>query len=65
MVTPTVVTITILVGELASNIAMAAIPGPVLINVGPASVTALGTTSELGAVIFLATGRASLLVLFL
>jgi sodium-dependent dicarboxylate transporter 2/3/5 len=51
-----VVALTVLVGELASNTAMAAILAPLLINAGPAYAAALGTTSELAAVLLAVTG---------
>ncbi|MFB6161699.1 MAG: SLC13 family permease [Haloferacaceae archaeon] len=51
-----VVSVTVLVGELASNTAMAAILAPLLINVGPAYAAALGTSSELAAVLLAVTG---------
>ncbi len=51
-----VITLTITVGELASNTAMAAILAPILINVGPAYAAALGTTGELAAVLLAVTG---------
>jgi len=50
------VTMTIVVGELASNTAMAAILAPLLINIGPAYAGALGTTGELAAVLLAVTG---------
>jgi sodium-dependent dicarboxylate transporter 2/3/5 len=51
-----VITVTILVGELASNTAMAAILAPLLINVGPAYADALGTSSEIASVLLAVTG---------
>ncbi len=51
-----VVTMTIVVGELASNTAMAAILAPLLINIGPAYAEALGTSGELAAVLLAVTG---------
>jgi sodium-dependent dicarboxylate transporter 2/3/5 len=51
-----VVTLTILVGELASNTAMAAIVAPLLVNVGPAYAGALGTNPETASVLLAITG---------
>jgi sodium-dependent dicarboxylate transporter 2/3/5 len=51
-----VVTMTIVVGELASNTAMAAILAPLLINIGPAYAEVLGTSGELAAVLLAVTG---------
>jgi sodium-dependent dicarboxylate transporter 2/3/5 len=51
-----VVAMTIVVGELASNTAMAAILAPLLINVGPAYADALGTSGELAATLLAVTG---------
>ncbi|WP_255196531.1 SLC13 family permease [Halorarius litoreus] len=51
-----VITMTVLVGELASNTAMAAILAPLLINIGPAYAAALGTTGELASVLLAVTG---------
>ena len=51
-----VVTMIVLVGELASNTAMAAILAPLLINIGPAYADALGTSGELAAVLLAVTG---------
>jgi len=45
-----VVSMTIVVGELASNTAMAAILAPLLINVGPAYADALGLSSTMASV---------------
>jgi sodium-dependent dicarboxylate transporter 2/3/5 len=47
---------TIVVGELASNTAMAAILAPLLVNVGPAYAEALGTSSRMAAVLLAVTG---------
>ncbi|WP_380674345.1 SLC13 family permease [Salinigranum sp. GCM10025319] len=47
---------TVLVGELASNTAMAAILAPLLINVGPAYADALGTSAESASVMLAVTG---------
>jgi sodium-dependent dicarboxylate transporter 2/3/5 len=51
-----VIAVTILVGELASNTAMAAILAPLLINVGPAYADALGTSAETASVLLAVTG---------
>ncbi|WP_256302042.1 SLC13 family permease [Haloarchaeobius salinus] len=51
-----IVAMTVLVGELASNTAMAAILAPLLINVGPAYAGAVGTSSELASVFLAVTG---------
>jgi len=51
-----IVAMTILVGELASNTAMAAILAPLLINVGPAYAGAVGTSGELASVFLAVTG---------
>jgi sodium-dependent dicarboxylate transporter 2/3/5 len=51
-----VVSVTVLVGELASNTAMAAILAPLLVNVGPAYADALGTSPELSSVLLAVTG---------
>ena len=51
-----VITMTVAVGELASNTAMAAILAPILINVGPAYAAALGTSDELAAVLLAVIG---------
>nr|WP_255518314.1 MULTISPECIES: SLC13 family permease [Haloferax] len=51
-----VVTMTVVVGELASNTAMAAILAPLLINIGPAYAGALGTSPELASVLLAVTG---------
>lgn len=51
-----VVALTVAVGELASNTAMAAILAPLLINVGPAYAEALGTTAETASVLLAITG---------
>jgi sodium-dependent dicarboxylate transporter 2/3/5 len=51
-----VVTMTVMVGELASNTAMAAILAPLLINIGPAYAEALGTSGELASVLLAVTG---------
>ncbi|WP_433633441.1 SLC13 family permease [Halomicrococcus sp. NG-SE-24] len=50
------ITMTIVVGELASNTAMAAILAPLLINIGPAYAEALSTSEELAAVLLAVTG---------
>jgi sodium-dependent dicarboxylate transporter 2/3/5 len=50
------IALVVLVGELASNTAMAAILAPLLVNVGPAYADAIGTTSELAAVLFAVIG---------
>jgi sodium-dependent dicarboxylate transporter 2/3/5 len=47
---------TVLVGELASNTAMAAILAPLLINAGPAYADALGTAPESASVMLAVTG---------
>jgi sodium-dependent dicarboxylate transporter 2/3/5 len=47
---------TVLVGELASNTAMAAILAPLLINVGPAYADALGTSATSASVMLAVTG---------
>ncbi|WP_227132953.1 SLC13 family permease [Halorubellus salinus] len=52
----TVVALVVLVGELASNTAMAAILAPLLVEVGPTYASALGTTNQLAAVLFAVTG---------
>jgi sodium-dependent dicarboxylate transporter 2/3/5 len=46
----------VVVGELASNTAMAAILAPLLINIGPAYADALGTSGELASVLLAVTG---------
>jgi sodium-dependent dicarboxylate transporter 2/3/5 len=51
-----VVTMTVMIGELASNTAMAAILAPLLINIGPAYAEALGTSGELASVLLAVTG---------
>ncbi|WP_440992317.1 SLC13 family permease [Haloarchaeobius baliensis] len=51
-----IVAMTVLVGELASNTAMAAILAPLLINVGPAYAGAVGASSELTSVFLAVTG---------
>ncbi|MFC6954435.1 SLC13 family permease [Halorubellus litoreus] len=51
-----VVALVVLVGELASNTAMAAILAPLLVEVGPTYASALGTTNDLAAVLFAVTG---------
>jgi sodium-dependent dicarboxylate transporter 2/3/5 len=51
-----VVALTIVVGELASNTAMAAILAPLLVNVGPAYADALGTSGEFASVFLAVTG---------
>lgn len=51
-----VVTMTIVVGELASNTAMAALLAPLLVNIGPAYAAALGTSSEVASVLLAVTG---------
>ena len=51
-----VITMTVVVGELASNTAMAAILAPLLLNVGPAYADALGTSAELASVLLAVTG---------
>jgi sodium-dependent dicarboxylate transporter 2/3/5 len=51
-----IVALTVVVGELASNTAMAAILAPLLINVGPTYAGALGTSSELASVLLAVTG---------
>ncbi|MFB6154399.1 MAG: DASS family sodium-coupled anion symporter [Haloferacaceae archaeon] len=52
----TVVALTVAVGELASNTAMAAILAPLLVNVGPAYAGALGTTPTQASVFLAVTG---------
>ncbi|MFC6784572.1 SLC13 family permease [Halobaculum halobium] len=52
----TIVVATILVGELASNTAMAAVLAPLLIDVGPRYADALGTSGELASVLLVVTG---------
>ena len=51
-----IVSLTVVVGELASNTAMAAILAPLLINVGPVYADALGTSGELASVLLAVTG---------
>ncbi|GAA0204406.1 SLC13 family permease [Halobaculum roseum] len=51
-----IVVATILVGELASNTAMAAVLAPVLIDIGPHYADALGTTGDLASVLLVVTG---------
>ena len=51
-----VVTMTIVVGELASNTAMAALLAPLLVNIGPAYAATLGTSSEVASVLLAVTG---------
>ncbi|MEF8826967.1 MAG: SLC13 family permease [Halapricum sp.] len=51
-----VVTMTIVVGELASNTAMVALLAPLLVNIGPAYAAALGTSSEVASVLLAVTG---------
>jgi sodium-dependent dicarboxylate transporter 2/3/5 len=51
-----VVGVTVLVGELASNTAMAALLAPVLVNVGPAYAATLGTSSAVASVMLAVTG---------
>jgi sodium-dependent dicarboxylate transporter 2/3/5 len=51
-----VVAMTIVVGELASNTAMAALLAPLLVNIGPAYAAALGTSSEIASVLLAVTG---------
>ncbi|WP_411966156.1 SLC13 family permease [Haloferax sp. YSMS24] len=51
-----VITMTVVVGELASNTAMAAILAPLLLNIGPAYADALGTSPELASVLLAVTG---------
>jgi sodium-dependent dicarboxylate transporter 2/3/5 len=51
-----VVAMTVAVGELASNTAMAALLAPLLVNVGPAYAAALGTSETLASVLLAVTG---------
>jgi sodium-dependent dicarboxylate transporter 2/3/5 len=51
-----VVALTVFVGELASNTAMAAILAPLLITVGPAYAAMLGTSAETASVFLAVTG---------
>jgi sodium-dependent dicarboxylate transporter 2/3/5 len=51
-----IIAMTVLIGELASNTAMAAILAPLLINVGPAYAGAAGTSGELMSVLLAVTG---------
>jgi len=51
-----VVGMVVLVGELASNTAMAALVAPLLVNIGPAYAGALGTSGEVAAVLLAVTG---------
>jgi len=51
-----VITMTVVVGELASNTAMAAILAPLLINIGPAYADALGTSAEIASVLLAVIG---------
>nr|WP_225316442.1 MULTISPECIES: DASS family sodium-coupled anion symporter [Haloferax] len=50
------ITMVVVVGELASNTAMAAIIAPLLINIGPMYAEALGTSTELASVLLAVTG---------
>ncbi|WP_323849395.1 SLC13 family permease [Haloferax litoreum] len=50
------ITMVVVVGELASNTAMAAILAPLLINIGPMYAEALGTSAELASVLLAVTG---------
>lgn len=51
-----IVAMTIVVGELASNTAMAALLAPLLVNIGPAYAATLGTSSEVASVLLAVTG---------
>ena len=51
-----VIALTVAVGELASNTAMAAIIAPLLVNAGPAYAGALGTSGETASVLLAVTG---------
>ena len=51
-----VIALTVAVGELASNTAMAAIVAPLLVNAGPAYAGALGTSAETASVLLAVTG---------
>lgn len=51
-----IVAVTVVVGELASNTAMAAILAPLLVNVGPVYAEALGTTGQQASVVLAITG---------
>ncbi|OTF01784.1 DASS family sodium-coupled anion symporter [Halorubrum sp. SD683] len=51
-----VIAMTVVVGEIASNTAMAAVLVPILVNIGPAYAAALGTTGELASVLLAVTG---------
>ena len=51
-----VVAMTIIVGELASNTAMAALLAPLLVNIGPAYAAELGTSSEVSSALLAITG---------
>ncbi|MEF8840572.1 MAG: SLC13 family permease [Haloarculaceae archaeon] len=51
-----VIALTVLVGELASNTAMAAVIAPLLVNAAPAYAGALGTDAETAAVLLAVTG---------
>ncbi len=51
-----VVAMTIVVGELASNTAMAALLAPLLVNIGPVYAAAFGTSSEVASVLLAVTG---------
>lgn len=51
-----VVAVTVVVGELASNTAMAALLAPVLVTVGPAYAATLGTSPEVASVMLAVTG---------
>ena len=50
------IALTVVVGELASNTAMAAILAPILVAVGPSYAGALGTSSEMAAVFLAVAG---------
>ena len=51
-----VIALVVVVGELASNTAMAAIVAPLLVNVGPAYAGTLGTSAETASVLLAVTG---------
>nr|WP_275575430.1 SLC13 family permease [Halolamina pelagica] len=51
-----VITMIVVVGEIASNTAMAAVLVPILVNIGPAYAAVLGTTGELASVLLAVTG---------
>jgi sodium-dependent dicarboxylate transporter 2/3/5 len=51
-----VIALTVLVGELASNTAMAAVVAPLLVNAAPAYAGALGTDPETASVLLAVTG---------